>query len=963
MNSITRWLTAVLVFALIASACSSDSSEESGTSTTRAPVERTTSSEPDRVEVNDRAFTAPEPDPTEFAISDDVRVGVLENGLTYYVMSNDSPGSSVSMRLVVGAGGYHEDPIGTGVAHFLEHMMFNGTERYPGNQVDDVLRSIGAEIGPDFNAYTSTTETVYQIAVEDRNANVDTAFDVLVQWASAATLDPAEVSAEAPIVREELRLREESAGGLVQAAFEAAYFSETPFEGVRVAGTESTINDTTPDVLRTFYDTWYRPDNMAVVAVGDRSLDDLEGLIVDRFAELEGRGQTLPASIPEWELRAEPIVDVVVEPTFPDSFISVDVPMPPWDLNTVGGAELNLIEELLGRMINNRIDEGVQAGRLDLRRGGGGWFPYTRGLQYIGFNADADDLENGTEVLMTEIESTIDSGFTQAELDRAADSVRSELEQFRLAAGTIQDDAFANIAVEHFLGGGNLLSIDDSVDFGLDVLDSLDRGVVNNHYGWVMTNSAPIVLIVGPDEQRVGDPANHLAALQRARDADSIEFEDDVVEISALMDPLEPVDEVEQNRLRKLDGFELVFENGMRVLFSESDIAENSVSVVTQSPGGRAELSDTDGAIADAALAAVDASGLAEYTSVQVSRYLSDVDAGLGSYVGDYAEGFSGGAVTEDLEVLFQLMHLAITAPRVEPVPFAQQIEFARDEVEFVTTDSSQSANVAIADARTGGGRFAAVPTLAALDSFTAEDALRIYDDRFTALDDHVVVVVGDVDRDTVIDLARRYVGTLPGVSVSEEDGQPIPPPGLVDIETSIGSGSANGAYRLLTTGTADETVQNRVLAELANSLLGDRLFTVIREELGATYGGSASVSFEEPGDGVQLLVSVDGDPARIDEIADAVENELATIAAGQIRAEDFAEATAVLESQYNFVGNGEFIETLFDEAYEEDQARIIDRRSQFEALNRITPESLSSFIDDVASENNRIDVRNVPAG
>ena len=219
--------------------------------------------------------------------------------------------------------------------------MFNGTEKFPGNTLDDTLRSIGAEIGPDFNAFTSDTETVYQLDVEDRNDNVEIAFDVLSQWASAATLAPDQVAAEAPVVREELRLREESGDGLVNQAFDLAYFADTPFEGTNIIGTPETVDAITSNDLRTFYDDWYRPDNMAVVAVGDRSLDDLEELIIDRFDEIEDRGTTPDApDISLDQLRQVPWVDVVVEPSFADSFISVDIPIPTWDTTTVGGAEL-----------------------------------------------------------------------------------------------------------------------------------------------------------------------------------------------------------------------------------------------------------------------------------------------------------------------------------------------------------------------------------------------------------------------------------------------------------------------------------------------------------------------------------------------------------------------------------------------------------------------------------------------
>lgn len=931
-------------------------SNDSDTATSDTAAPDTSAPEPPP----DLVFDPPNPDPTPLDIDEDVRTGVLDNGLTYYVRSNDSPGDSVSLRLAVNAGGVNEDPLGTGAAHFLEHMMFNGTEKFPGNTLDAALRRIGAEIGPDFNAYTSDTETVYQLKVQDEGDNVDVAFDVLAEWASAATIDPVEVANEAPVVREELRLRDESGDGLINVAFEETYYRDTPFEGVNVSGTASTVNGLTAEDLRDYYDTWYRPDNMAIVAVGDRSLDDLEASIIERFAPLEARGATTPPpTTSDFALRTDPLVEVLIEPSFGDSFLSVDIPVRAWDLNTRGGNELQLTEIMLGIMINNRLSEGVDSGRLDLRRAGGGWFPYNRDLVYLGFNVDADDLEAGTEEFMTELQGSIQNPFSQSELDRAADVIRSSQVQRREQFGTAQDSALADELTNHFLGGGDIQDIDASVDMVMDIIDSLDLGEVNNHYGWMMTSSAPIIVVVGPDAERVGDPEEHLAGVSRAALAVVDAFDDSVEEIGELVDAPDSVDEIERRSLERNNGFELTFDNGVRVLFSPSNISENQVAFVSESPGGRAMLDDDDGVVAGAAVAAVSSSGIGPWDPIQIRRHLSDLEVALSPYLADFSEGFSGGAATDDLDVLFQLLHLSLLEPRIDDVPFAQQIEFARDAVDRAGLDSGTASDIAVADARTGGGNLGAVPTKAQLDALTTDDALRIWEDRFGSLDDHVIVIVGDADPDDVIDLARIWVGSLPKPTTADQPQQP-PLPGLVDEQLAVGSGTSGGSYRFLSVGTAEESIRNRVLAELTTTILNDRIFTVVREELGATYGGSARIEFSDPGDEVEVFIAIDGDPERIDEIGTTVAEELDELRGGSLTSEDFEEAVAVLSSTYNFINNGFIIESMFDEAYESPD-QIIDRTTQFRALNQLGPTDVQNFLSDAVSDTNRIVVKNVP--
>ena len=294
-------------------------------------------------------------------------------------------------------------------------------------------------------------------------------------------------------------------------------------------------------------------------------------------------------------------------------------------------------------------------------------------------------------------------------------------------------------------------------------------------------------------------------------------------------------------------------------------------------------------------------------------------------------------------------------------MPFRQQVESARDRVDRAQVDSSTAANIALQNGRTGGGALAAAPTIDALDAFTPDRALDIWEDRFDSLDDHVFVIVGDADQDTIVELSRQWIGTLPAPANQDNPEQPSLP-GLVDERLDVGSGASSGSYRLLVVGESDETIRNQVLAELASTILNDRIFTVIREELGATYGGGAGVEFSDPGEEVELFISIDGDPGRVDEIAGTVIGELESVRSGQISETDFDEAVSILQSEFNFVTNGFYIESLFDEARESEE-RILTRQAQIDALADIDLDDLINFFDTLVSDTDRVDVRNVPGG
>ena len=253
------------------------------------PVEEPTSEPVEDEPVEEPAAEEPvEEEPVALLpVDPEVHVGTLDNGLTYYLRNNEEPGSNLSLRLAVNAGSVNEPAPDLGVAHFLEHMMFNGTEDYPRNEIVEALRGLGVEFGPDINAYTSYDETVYELdVVTTEDGAVETAFNVLAQWAHAATISEADVVEERGVVRDELRLRYETGSGIIFQIFDRAYVENTPYDGYHPIGTAEVIESMSAEMLRDFYETWYVPSNMALIAVGDLPVEELEALTEEYFGPI-----------------------------------------------------------------------------------------------------------------------------------------------------------------------------------------------------------------------------------------------------------------------------------------------------------------------------------------------------------------------------------------------------------------------------------------------------------------------------------------------------------------------------------------------------------------------------------------------------------------------------------------------------------------------------------------------------
>ena len=408
-----------------------------------------------------------DPDATLLPVDSEVLIDQLGNGLTYYLRSNDSPGKSIMMHLVVNAGAVLDPDGAEGAAHFLEHMMFNGTERFSKNELLQVLRDFGTDFGPDLNAYTSPDETVYILDFKlDHPGAIGLGFTVLSEWASAATLLPADVDAERGIVQDEYRLRDESASGRISNFLDAIYYSGTVYEGMLVGGSEESNQSMTAEVLREFYDTWYRPDNMAVVVVGDLPVSEMETLVEHYFAELAPRTPTAPLQPDRSAFIAdfvdEPVTDVVTHPDHGPIYISLDWQLPAWPAGTVGGERLRFMEDLIARMLDIRLDAAFQAGQLSQATEPKFFaFPAARGLRLYGTNYQGPDLNQATTDYISVVHGAAHFGFTQAELDQAVSAFRTSLEFQLESEETRQDREYSFAYAAHFLSGADVSSTED----------------------------------------------------------------------------------------------------------------------------------------------------------------------------------------------------------------------------------------------------------------------------------------------------------------------------------------------------------------------------------------------------------------------------------------------------------------------------------------------------------------------
>ena len=901
----------------------------------------------------------PAQDPTPLPVDPGVVIGTLDNGLTYYLRHNDDPGRNLAVRLIVNVGSVDETDEESGIAHFVEHMLFNGTTDFPGLSLGVALREIGVELGPDVNASVGHDRTVYQVELRiDEPHKAPLVFHALSQMAGAATFADEAVESERGVVLDEYRLSVESVNGFIGREFDRIYTQGTPYEGRDPIGTVDTVNSMTADDLRAFYEKWYVPGNMAVVAVGDMAVDDLEALVEEHFGPLAPGEPRQPPSV--YIPPAGSSSHVVTDPRYGVTFISLDIPIDPHDLSTVGGDRLTTTEDLIEVMIENRLSDAYDRGELSqVDPPHFSSFTYNRGLRYYGTNWQGDNLDTASADYLSVLLTAQEHGFTEGDRGRAIRQIVSDL-QFRLdSAPTTQDGQWASLYQNHFLYGADIDSVAGSVIRAASLLTEITAEELTEHFRRQMKQGGLLAIAVGPDPSSVPTVAELDAALASAAPGPPPE---EVAAIDQLMDLPEPANPISEGSFDLLEGgYEWEFANGARVMFAPSDIAEGVVNLQAQSLGGWSVLEPGGRALSAIATDAVQGSGLGDVSRLALNRFLEDRNVSLRAFIGETVEGFTGGAGVDDVEIMFQLIHLLVTEPRIDDQAYADALHTAETRLELAGRDPRWQAAIAYLEARYGDTWHRAIASREEIDSLTRRQLLDMYRNRLGSVDDLVVAVVGDIDASVIERLAQHYIGTLPaGEADTYVDRRRPFPAGLVQRQVEVGEGES-AVLEIYHEADLEVTPLRAVAADVLTTALSERLFLVIREELGASYVAGAAIDGNTaPSQFFDSVVYASLDPTRYDEIYATVQDILADVAANGLTAAEFEQAVAIRTTDYARSRNVHLLSALLARPHVGDE-NVLTQKRRTEELGRLTPEDVQALAAALYGGDDRIEIARRP--
>jgi zinc protease len=840
----------------------------------RATAQPTTTSAPG----SDAAAGAPAVDlQARLPLDPKATLKTLPNGLRYYIHVNHEPRQRAELRLVINAGSILEQDDQQGLAHFVEHMAFNGTKHFKAQQLVDYLERAGMRFGPDINAYTSFDETVYMLTIPtDDQAVLAKAFQVLEDWARWLRFDPKEVHKERGVVIEEWRLRRGAGQRILDQQYPVLLHGSLYAKRLPI-GQKDLLETFPREALVRFYRQWYRPELMAVIAVGDFDDAKVERWIREHFGRI-------PASRPPVQRPDHPVPGhdqtlfaIATDPEATSSRITVTLKRPAESHATVGDYRRDLIDNLYSGMFNARLGEILQKPDPPFLGAFTGSGSLVRGTESLSLSASAENngLPRALTALLTEAARVQRHGFTASELERRKKSLLRGLEQRWQEREKTDSGVFADAYVDHFLEQDPAPGIEYRYALAQQIVPGIALEEVNALSRDWLGESSRVVMESGPQKEGVTVPVeDELRGIFTAAAAAEVEPYHDVVNEAALVaQPPPPATIVEEVAYDALGVTRWQLSNGVRVWLKPTDFQQDELLFSGLHPGGTSLAADDGLPSVELATTIVGAGGVGEFSAVELQKRLAGRSLRVSPFVTELTEGVQGGCSLADAQTCFELLYLCFTAPRRDPEAFAS----LKERLGAIVANRALDPNQAFSDtlAVTMAQHHPRVrplssETVATLD---LDAALAFYKDRFADASGFSFALVGSFQLDQVRPLVLQWLGGLPALQRAEtwRDTGIRPPTGVVR-KTVLRGKEPKSQTQIVFTGPLEWKRENRYALQSLADVLQLRLREVLREDLSGTYSVSASAGTDrDPFPRYRVAVSFGCDPHRLDELSQEV--------------------------------------------------------------------------------------------
>ncbi len=804
-----------------------------------------------------------------------VLTGTLDNGMKYYIRSNPTPENRAEFTLVVNAGSVLEDDDQQGLAHFNEHMAFNGTKDFPKHELVNYLESLGMKFGPEVNAYTGFDETVYGIKVPTDNPEfVDKGLLVLFDWASQVSLETEEIEAERGVIHEEWRMGQ-GAMDRMQRKFLTVLFHNSKYAQRLPIGTMEVVDGCDPDAVRRFYRDWYRPDLMAIVVVGDFDAKEMEMKVKALFSKIEKKEnprERVYADIPDND---ETLVCVASDPESPVSMVEIFYKHPMKPKVTVADYREDMIGMLFSSMISNRLSELTLLENPPFAQG---FAAYTDFIgpksMYLSIGVvQNNDIKKTMEALVMENERMKQHGFTATELEREKASLLKNIEKMynerdKQKSENYVEEYKANYLAPHAPYPG----IEYEYELFKKYIPTITLDEINKFAAGMATEKNAVIVVLTPEKEGVVVPTE-AEVLKMYKDASAIKVDAYVDKVSdkPLISSLPEKGKVAKVVKNKDLGYETwTLKNGVKVVLKTTDFKDDEILFEAKSFGGYSLYDQKDDISAKYAADIAQESGLGDFDKAELQKYMSGKNANLQPYIGETTEGFTGSCSVKDFELLLQMIHVSFTKPRISESAFNSYINKEKGMLENSMLDPQSAWADTMRWTMSSNHPRKRPVTPEILDEANYKRVKYIYNQRFSDPGNFTFYFVGNIDPKEAKVLIEKYLGSLPIVEKNETfaDLGIRAPKGV--IEKTVYKGKDAKCMEVINfSGSFEYTAYNRLELDAICKILSTRLLEEIREKESGVYTiGAYPSSFKTTHEGYVVTIFFSCDPEREKELS-----------------------------------------------------------------------------------------------
>ncbi|TKG89388.1 insulinase family protein [Puteibacter caeruleilacunae] len=824
---------------------------------------------------------------TTIPLNESVKYGKLGNGMTYYVLHNEEPKDRASFYFVQNVGAILEEDSQNGLAHFLEHMAFNGLKNFPGKSMISYLESSGIKFGRDINAYTAQDETVYNISnIPVANEHlIDSALLALHDWSGGLLLEAAEIEAERGVIHEEWRTRRNVRKRLNDQSTPVVY-NHSKYADRDIIGSLDVIDHFKHQELRDYYNKWYRPDLQAVIVVGDFDANTMEQKV-----------KTLFSQIPEKENAAERVYYPVEDSNKTGYVMAKDKEARVVSINWIFRKPVvtlrdeafvrnNYVHGMFNTMFNSRLSEilrqpecaavSMQIGNFEMAR--------TKAANYIGVVPKENRELEAFEQFMTEFERVRRYGFTQSELDRTKVQFLRNVESYYENREKISNESWANKLQRHFLKAVPTPSVEQDVKLSNQIIPSITLEEVNVIVEEFMTLNNSVFSLSGPDKEDIHYPTMEelFGIIKNVESVDVAAYEDEADNAPLVTDELIDVQVVEGSVVEGIEAQSYVLANGARVVLLPTDYSKDQILFNAYSFGGKSLLNRDELESADVAAALAQISGVGSFNAIQLRKKLTGKIASVKPQLSEFTEGFEGSSSAKDLETLLQLIYMRFEHPRFDEQALKATMGMWRNNLVNAKADNNKALQDTIGQLNANHHERALMFSEAFLDNVSFDKAKNIYLNRFQNADEFTFLFVGNLDVKKDLPLIAKYIGNIKANKRQEN---------WVDHEMRMAEGASQRVFEremqvpktTVYYGVNNEveySLKTRMYVRVVAELLSKRYMETIREEEGGSYGVAVRPMISKlPYEHAQITVNFDCAPEKQERLREIVNEEIEKIA------------------------------------------------------------------------------------